>query len=132
MQKISQILIAIHANSDNFNNEEDLESSKMDADNDLPIPFAKVEFVNIGSPAHECGIKRGDLIVEFGTQNIGNFKSLMDIGALVQNCMNRNVRVKLIRDTVQVVTLNLVPKLWAGVGLLGCKLIPLKEIEMPE
>merc|ERR1712083_47785 len=94
----------------------------MGMDQDLPEPFAKVEFVNIGSPAQDAGMRSGDLVVEFGTQNNSNFKSLMDIGQLVTNSQNKNVRIKLIRNH-QMITLTLVPKLWSGKGLLGCKMV---------
>ena len=90
----------------------------------IPKPFAKIDIVTNGSPANDAGLKVGDLIIEFGTQNVTNFKSLADIGQLVQNSQNRNVRVKLLRDG-KVNTLTLVPKKWSGQGLLGCKLVPL-------
>ena len=118
MKKIETILIHLHAQQDNQTEDANSSRTAQPMEQDLPEPFAKVEFVNIGSPAHDCGMRAGDLVVEFGTQNNSNFKSLMDIGQLVQNSQNRNVRIKLIRNR-QLVTLNLVPKLWQGVGLLG-------------
>ena len=130
MTKIEEILISLHAQQ--ANNAEEAESSSVGTsgsgvhamDQDLPEPFAKVEFVNIGSPAQDAGMKSGDLVVEFGTQNNSNFKSLMDIGQLVTNSQNKNVRIKLIRNH-QLITLTLVPKLWSGKGLLGCKMVPI-------
>lgn len=132
MTKIEEILISLHAQQ--ANNAEEAESSSSigttsgsgvhPMDQDLPEPFAKVEFVNIGSPAQDAGIRAGDLVVEFGTQNNSNFKSLMDIGQLVTNSQNKNVRIKLIRNH-QLITLTLVPKLWSGKGLLGCKMVPI-------
>ena len=130
MTKIEEILISLHAQQ--ANNAEEAESSSVGTsgsgvhpmDQDLPEPFAKVEFVNIGSPAQDAGIRAGDLVVEFGTQNNSNFKSLMDIGQLVTNSQNKNVRIKLIRNH-QMITLTLVPKLWSGKGLLGCKMVPI-------
>ena len=85
--------------------------------------FAKIDLVSDGSPAHDAGLKVGDLVIEFGTQNATNFKSLADIGQLVQNSQNRNVRVKILRNG-KVTTLTLVPKKWSGQGLLGCKIVP--------
>jgi 26S proteasome non-ATPase regulatory subunit 9 len=127
MKKIETILIHLHAQQDNQTEDSNSSRTAQPMEQDLPEPFAKVEFVNIGSPAHDCGMRAGDLVVEFGTQNNSNFKSLMDIGQLVQNSQNRNVRIKLIRNR-QLVTLNLVPKLWQGVGLLGCKMVPLNVV----
>lgn len=122
MKKIEEILISLHAQQNDA--EEAPSRSVQPMDLNLPEPFAKVEFVNIGSPAHDAGIKSGDLVVEFGTQNNSNFKSLMDIGQLCANSQNRGVRIKLIRNN-QMVTLTLVPKLWSGKGLLGCKMVPI-------
>ena len=130
MTKIEEILISLHAQQ--ANNAEEAESSSVGTsgsgvhpmDQDLPEPFAKVEFVNIGSPAQDAGMKSGDLVVEFGTYNNSNFKSLMDIGQLLTNSQNKNMRVKLIRNH-QMITLTLVPKLWSGKGLLGCKMVPI-------
>jgi S1-C subfamily serine protease len=48
-----------------------------------PKPFAKIDLVSEGSPADDAGIKVGDLVIEFGTQNATNFKSLAEIGQLV-------------------------------------------------
>ena len=50
-----------------------------------PKPFAKIDLVSEGSPADDAGLKVGDLVIEFGTQNATNFKSLAEIGQLVQN-----------------------------------------------
>lgn len=127
MKKIEQILISLHAQQENQAADADSSRTVQNMEQDLPEPFAKVEFVNIGSPAHDCGMRAGDLVVEFGTQNNSNFKSLMDIGQLVQNSQNKNVRIKLIRNR-QLLTLTLVPKLWSGAGLLGCKLVPLNIV----
>ena len=91
---------------------------------EIPKPFAKIDLVSEGSPAHDAGMKVGDLILEFGTQNATNFKSLNDIAQLVKNSENRNVRVKILRHG-KIATLTLVPKRWSGQGLLGCKIIPL-------
>ena len=88
------------------------------------MPFARVDFINLGSPSQDAGLQSGDLIVEFGTQNNSNFKNLMDIGNLVMNSENRPIRIKLVRNGTPM-TLNLVPKKWSGKGLLGCKMIPL-------
>ena len=101
------------------------QSAPMDMDPHGPnMPFARVDFINIGSPAQDAGLQRGDLIVEFGTQNNSNFKNLMDIGNMVINSENRPIRIKLMRNGTPM-TINLVPKKWSGKGLLGCKMIPL-------
>ena len=48
-----------------------------------PKPFAKIDLVSDGSPAKDAGLEVGDLVIEFGTQNATNFKSLAEIGQLV-------------------------------------------------
>ena len=108
-----------------FEFQDQSQSASMDLDPRGPnMPFARVDFINLGSPSQDAGLQRGDLIVEFGTQNNSNFKNLMDIGNLVMNSENRPIRIKLMRNGTPM-TLNLVPKKWSGKGLLGCKMIPL-------
>merc|ERR1712179_379534 len=121
MKKISDALECIHQQNSNVNTNE--EATEEEAE-EIPKSFAKIDLVSEGSPAHDAGLKVGDLILEFGTQNSTNFKSLNDIAQLVKNSENRNVRVKILRHE-KISTLTLVPKKWSGQGLLGCKIVPL-------
>jgi 26S proteasome non-ATPase regulatory subunit 9 len=124
MNKIAEILYSLHQQQKEALGPDQEPPEDVVMPNELPKAFASVAFVNIGSPAFDAGVRKDDLVVEFGTQNDENFKCLTDIGALVENSQNRNVRLKIIRAG-QLLTMNLVPKLWSGRGLLGCKLIPL-------
>jgi len=132
MKKISDALESIHQQNSNGTvientNEESLEQLNIE-DPTAPKAFAKIDLVSEGSPADDAGLKVGDLVIEFGTQNATNFKSLAEIGQLVKNSENRNIRVRIQRNLPfgeLVTTLTLVPKQWSGQGLLGCKLIPL-------
>lgn len=124
MTKLADLLNKIHENQASNN------GAKPDAAEEEPMeetknkkPFAKIDLVTTGSPAHDAGLKAGDMVVEFGTQNHANFKALADIGQLVQNSENRSIRVQVLRSN-QILTLSLVPKKWSGQGLLGCKIIP--------
>merc|ERR1712045_300410 len=96
MKKISDALECIHQQNSNGNSNTNEEAMGEEAE-EIPKTFAKIDLVSEGSPAHDAGMKVGDLILEFGTQNSTNFKSLNDIAQLVKNSENRNVRVKILR-----------------------------------
>lgn len=74
------------------------------------------------------GIQVEDLILEFGSIDYHNFKSLKDIGALVQNSRYKPVNVKIKRGS-NTLSLSLIPRPWAGNGLLGCNVIPVETVE---
>ncbi|XP_050297265.1 26S proteasome non-ATPase regulatory subunit 9 [Anthonomus grandis grandis] len=86
------------------------------------IPFAKVTLVSPGSPADYAGIHVGDEIVEFGSVNSTNFKSVTDIATVVQHSEGAQVNLKLRRGE-RYLTVGLVPKKWVGRGLLGCNIV---------
>ncbi|XP_076269021.1 26S proteasome non-ATPase regulatory subunit 9 [Rhynchophorus ferrugineus] len=87
-------------------------------------PFAKVTIVSGGSPADYAGIKTDDEIVEFGSVNSSNFKAITDIATVVQHSEGSSVSVKVKRGE-RFATVNLIPKKWAGRGLLGCNIVVL-------
>jgi 26S proteasome non-ATPase regulatory subunit 9 len=74
------------------------------------------------------GIQEEDLILEFGSINYRNFKSLADIGKLVENSRYKVVSIKIKRG-FNVIVLPLTPRPWVGKGLLGCNVIPLEVVE---
>lgn len=86
-------------------------------------PIVTVNLVSPGSPAEEAGIQVRDQITAFGTISSSNFRDLAQIGELVKNSENQQVRVKVKRDS-KVEELILVPKAWSGRGLLGCNIVP--------
>lgn len=53
-------------------------------------PFAKVNTVEEGSPAHEAGLKPGDVIRSFGSANWMNHENLRKVAEIVQR--NEGVR----------------------------------------
>jgi 26S proteasome regulatory subunit N4 len=81
-------------------------------------PFAKVESVAVDCPADKAGLKIGDSILSFGTEEF----TLTNLATLVHE--NEPVSVVVERKGA-VVQLMLVPKKWSGRGLLGCYLVPL-------
>lgn len=92
-------------------------------------PIVVVNLVSPGSPAEEAGIQIRDQITSFGTISSSNFKDLAQIGELVKNSQNQQVRVKVKRDS-KVEELILVPKTWSGRGLLGCNIVPFASTQI--
>ena len=98
-------------------------------------PFMKIEQVDPDSPSCEAGLKKGDLIIQFGAcTDLNTKKDLSDVAKLVKDSVNKIVLVKVSRKvgeedeasqiSTSKLTLKLTPKPWSGHGLLGCKLIP--------
>lgn len=100
---------------------------RMDVDETVQenvTPFLFVNLVTPDSPGSFAGIQLNDLILSFGTINFGNFSQLQQIGDLVKNSQNHQIKVKIRRNGTQI-ELILVPKIWSGQGLLGFKVAPL-------
>ncbi|XP_022910737.1 26S proteasome non-ATPase regulatory subunit 9 [Onthophagus taurus] len=85
-------------------------------------PFAKVTTVSDGSPADIAGLQVDDFVVEFGSINSTNFTNITDIANVVRHSEGHQLRIKLKRGDRFIVT-QLLPKLWAGQGLLGCTIV---------
>lgn len=87
-------------------------------------PFVVVNLVSPNSPAADAGIQIRDQIVSFGSISSNSFVDLVQIGKLVKNSQNQQVRVKVKREN-NLLELILVPKIWSGRGLLGCNIVPI-------
>lgn len=74
------------------------------------------------------GLHVEDLILEFGSIHCRNFKSLTDIGKLVENSRYKIINLKIKRGSNTII-LSLTPRPWVGKGLLGCNVIPLEIVE---
>ncbi|TRY74937.1 hypothetical protein TCAL_04578 [Tigriopus californicus] len=90
-------------------------------------PFAHIDLVSPESPAHLAGLQVGDRIAEFGSINADNFGNLKQVGDLVQNSKDQNVRVKVIREGKST-AITLKPRTWSGRGLLGCNIVPMDKV----
>ncbi|KIW11264.1 hypothetical protein PV08_10564 [Exophiala spinifera] len=92
-------------------------------------PFAKVNSVEPGSPAHEAGLKAGDLIRKFGSAIWSNHERLRKVGEVVGQNLNRPIPVKVSRGVgadAQELELRLTPRQnWGGRGTLGCHIVPI-------
>lgn len=97
-------------------------SSSAAADQQLR-PFVVVNLVSPESPAESAGIEVRDQILSFGSVTSSNFRDLAQIGELVKNSVNQEIKVKVKRDN-KIEELILVPKAWSGRGLLGCNIVP--------
>ncbi|VIO89993.1 Probable 26S proteasome non-ATPase regulatory subunit 9, putative [Brugia malayi] len=100
------------------------------ATDDIPIvhrtsnaPFAKVAKVMNASPAFRAGLKDGDQLIQFGSLHAGNFTDIKELSIVVQNSMNKPIRVTVLRDN-RPIRLELIPQMWSGKGTLGCSVLP--------
>jgi len=145
MKEIEKGILAVHAQerANNPPSDTDTVSSHgakhraiIDMDNidkDTRRPFAKVDEVSANSPASLAGLYVNDLILSFGSIKYpaAAFKLVAD---LVRASENRTIQVDVKRqsqpsdgDAWNVISLNLVPKIWSGKGLLGCHLLPYSQ-----
>lgn len=87
-------------------------------------PFARVNAIVPNSPAEQAGMKAGDKVTRFGSVNWTNHERLSRVAGVVQQNENRQIAVKILRDS-QALQLELTPRRdWGGRGLLGCHLVP--------
>jgi len=105
-------------------------SSSASSSSENTTPIVVVNVVSEKSPAEEAGIQLRDQIISFGSITASNFKDLSQIGELVKNSQNRQLRIKVKRSGGQFQDLILVPKIWNGRGLLGCNIVPFSSTQM--
>lgn len=95
-------------------------------------PFARIDAVAANSPAALAGLKQGDLVVQFGTIDHTNHRDLMAISELVPVAAGdqQEIPIRVLRSTSQdesvdrvTKTFTLLPRPWAGRGLLGCHVV---------
>ena len=89
------------------------------------IPFLWVGEVSEDSPAHAAGLLSGDAVVKFEEVTHEHPEGLNKVAEIVKNSEGLVLKLKVIRkvgETSEVVDLRLMPKTWAGRGMLGCYL----------
>uniref|UniRef100_A0A915PSG5 26S proteasome non-ATPase regulatory subunit 9 n=1 Tax=Setaria digitata TaxID=48799 RepID=A0A915PSG5_9BILA len=86
-------------------------------------PFARIAKVMPSSPAFRAGLKDGDQLIQFGSLHAGNFSDMKDLCVVVQNSVDRPIKVTVLRDD-RPIRLELVPQAWSGKGTLGCSVLP--------
>jgi len=92
------------------------------------IPFAKIGSVTEGSPADKAGLRSDDLILGFGSLRSSSFQSLQDIAQIVQHRINQSITL-CVRRSEKILPLVLVPKPWAGQGLIGCVILACENVD---
>ncbi|KAL5117252.1 putative 26S proteasome regulatory subunit [Pleosporales sp. CAS-2024a] len=97
----------------------------------LDAPFAKVNSVAAGSPAHAAGLRVGDAITSFAWVDWTNHERLSRVAEAVAQNEGRPMAVKALRPSTaggpaETVQMTLTPQRhWGGRGSLGCQLLPL-------
>ncbi|CAH7671175.1 hypothetical protein PPACK8108_LOCUS5933 [Phakopsora pachyrhizi] len=93
-------------------------------------PFARVDVVFEGSPAEMTGLMVGDQIVRFGELNAENHDRLGRLSKLVEENLDRELRLVWIRldedGRRKILSKGLIPRSgWGGRGLIGCHVVPI-------
>ncbi|XP_071450639.1 26S proteasome non-ATPase regulatory subunit 9 [Hetaerina americana] len=99
------------------------------------IPIARVNLVTPNSPSSDAGVMEEDVIIQFGSVNADNFRSLQDIGNVVKASVGMPVEVLILRKWLgsqKKMKLNLTPRKWDGQGLLGCNIVPMAPSDSVE
>lgn len=90
------------------------------------IPFAIIDDVTPGSPAHDSGLAVGDRVVAFGgvtAERNPSSDPLPAVAARLAACENVPVPALVIRRGARV-EVQVTPRRWGGRGLLGCHMRP--------
>ncbi|XP_034238977.1 26S proteasome non-ATPase regulatory subunit 9 [Thrips palmi] len=117
MKEIERGIHALHSGGSSNENDEAMQEPQPVGDT-----IAVVNKVTPGSPASLAGLEVLDRIIEFGSVNSANFRSLANIGFVADSSKNRPVTVVVLRDN-RIVRLSITPKPWLGPGLLGCNIV---------
>lgn len=87
--------------------------------------FAKIDFISPASPSEMAGIRVNDEILQFGSITTNNFSNLGQIAEIMRHSENQQLEIRVKRNN-RVHVLSLIPKKWAGRGLVGCNLSLIK------
>ncbi|KAJ8874287.1 hypothetical protein PR048_025133 [Dryococelus australis] len=125
MKQIEQGLITIHSQIRESGVADGLISPQP---REYDTPIARVSFVSPQSPAERAGLIAEDLIVEFGSVNSANFKTLQDVATVVKHSVGRSINLRILRED-RLLSLTMTPGTWAGRGLIGCNILPVEHVE---
>jgi 26S proteasome non-ATPase regulatory subunit 9 len=103
------------------------------ADDEPLDPFAEIDEVFAEGPAAAAGVLVGDLLLKFGGVHARNHDGLKALARLTQRSVGDSIPLLVLRgcdgggpqEQQQRVRLQLMPRRWAGQGLLGFHLKPL-------
>jgi len=87
-------------------------------------PFAKIDEIAEGSPAHEAGLENGDLLLSFGPVNSTSVDCFNVVPSIVRSNIEKPIAVIVQRNEVNIEVI-VTPKTWSGRGVLGCHLTPI-------
>mmetsp|Transcript_62651 Transcript_62651/g.149447 ORF Transcript_62651/g.149447 Transcript_62651/m.149447 type:complete len:217 (-) Transcript_62651:153-803(-) len=142
MKKLEQALFALHSNSRvDVPRPVAAPSTTAAAESSAELgaaqaivmePFALIDEVSEGSPAAESGLRVGDRVCSFGgvsRQATGDLHACFAaIAKLVPASEGAQIDLVIKRgDAADVVTVQLRPRKWAGRGLLGCHMDPIRS-----
>jgi 26S proteasome regulatory subunit N4 len=88
-------------------------------------PFLKVNTCQEGSPAHDSGLREGDLVTKLSALTAGQFARERFPSVAAQVVEGKPIRVHVLRNG-EYMTFSLTPRKWNGQGLLGCHLVEIK------
>ncbi|KAL1460761.1 hypothetical protein WDU94_012712 [Cyamophila willieti] len=92
-------------------------------------PIARIGDVVPNSPAHNAGLGKDDIILEFGPVNSSNFKSLQDFAGIVRSNVNQDIVLIVLRNGSTRQRLVLRPQPFDGQGLVGCYFLNVENVE---
>eukprot|EP00919_Chromeraceae_sp_WS-2016_P005981 GHVR01014019.1.p1 GENE.GHVR01014019.1~~GHVR01014019.1.p1 ORF type:complete len:134 (+),score=28.06 GHVR01014019.1:282-683(+) len=120
MRKIETGLHALHADGavsvPRLNGERDTHNSRC-------APFAVIDEVATGGPAHTAGLQIGDKILSFGPVSGTDKDPISLLPKIVSSNVDAVIKVSVLRLS-ETVLIELIPTQWSGRGLLGCHITP--------
>ena len=98
-------------------------------------PFAVVDEVFTGSPAHAAGLAEGDVVLNFGPVDAGNHRAFRSVAELLPRAAEEGAAIEVVVrrktsalggacEVIRTERVELRPRAWGGRGLLGCHIRP--------
>lgn len=121
-----QMKLLDHFSKDNNNNNNKINNKNNNIDDnniESNIPFAIIDEVFENGPAFNSNLLKNDKLIKFGSINVTNHSNLQKISTLITNNINKPIKIKILRNSSDLIDLELIPTSnWPGKGLLGCKI----------